>query len=185
MEPMASAASPTGRQPAAKKRRNAASATATPVGLPPPATSSLNDLATLAAAVAEEPYGDDPILADQEQLQDQGMLAYAAGGAAAAGVLASQAEMAAGSARTARGASRAGRQRTPAPSSSGADEGDSLGLSFPLVNEDGKPLVSVCLRQHKCCSYTISITLIMSTCWRLFQAASLLAQALHCTTPAG
>lgn len=72
--------------------------------------------------------------------QDQGMLApYASG--SLGGAMSAQPETGGTSGRGARGGSRA-RQRTPAPSSSGADEGDSLGMSFPLVNEDGKPLVS-------------------------------------------
>lgn len=138
-EAAAPAATPAGRQPAAKKRRNTQGSTSAPN--PPPPSASLNDLATLAAAVADEEEGfDDPVLGDQQQELDQGMLAAYQSGSL--GGLSVQPEAAGATGRGARGGSR-GRQRTPAPSSSGADEGDSLGMSFPLVNEDGKPLVSL------------------------------------------
>lgn len=129
------AAAAAGRPPAAKKRRNAAATAAAP--RPPPSSASLNDLATLAAAVAAEETFDNPLLGEQDQ--EQGILAAYQSGSL--GALSAQPEAAAATGRGARGGSRS-RKSTPAPSSSGADEGDSLGLSFPSVNEDGKPLVS-------------------------------------------
>lgn len=129
------AAAAAGRPPSAKKRRNSQAPTQHV-----PASASLTDLANLAAAVAEESF-DDPVLGDQEQQQDQGMMLAAYASGSLGGALSVQPETGATGGRGARGGSRA-RQRTPAPSSSGADEGDSLGMSFPLVNEDGKPLVS-------------------------------------------
>jgi hypothetical protein len=102
--------------------------------------------------VAEEPF-DDPVLGDQQQQHDQGLLAAYQSGSL--GGLSAQMETAGTSGRGARGGNRS-RQRTPAPSSSGADEGDSLGVSFPLVNEDGKPLVRTAYN-HRCLKMSRSL----------------------------